>query len=113
MFVVANDGGVQCNSLQTNTTDGLLAMMGLVETSQITSAENITTSGTLRINGINSTSTNATTLHDNATGLKLWNINNSGAAFYKPFSCTRGSLSTYNIGSSSLAIQVGQARTYL
>ena len=77
MFVGTNDGGDQCNSLQTNTADGLLVMMGLVETSQITSAENITRSWTLRINGIKSTSTNATTLHDNATSLKLWNINNS------------------------------------
>ena len=88
-------------------------MLRLVETSQITSAVNITTSGTIRINGIKSTSTSATTLHDNATGLMQWNINNSGAAFYKSFSGTRGSLSTYNIGSSSLATQVGQARTYL
>ena len=88
-------------------------MTGLLKPSKITSAGNIATSRTLRIDGINSASTSAITLYDNATGLKLWNINNSGAAFYKSFSGARGSLSTYNIGSSSLAIQVGQARTYL
>ena len=49
---------------------------------------NINTFGMIRINGINTSSTDTITFYDKTTGIKLWNIDNSGGAFLKSLSIT-------------------------
>ncbi len=78
VLTVSNDGKVNCQSLQTNHTDGILIYSGATKNAQITSNGNITTSGSLRLDGANSNGTDAISFYDNATSAKLWSIYNSG-----------------------------------
>ena len=58
---------------------------------------NITTFGMIRINGINTSSTDVMTFYEKTTGIKLWNIDNSGGAFLKSLSITGGNFGIYQI----------------
>ena len=81
MHCELDDGKLSCNTLQTNQTEGLLIYGGAKTSAHVNSNGNITTSRSLRFDGANSTSTDAISFYDKATGTKLWSINNAGDVF--------------------------------
>ncbi len=80
-MTVSNDGLIDCQSLRLNYMDGLVIFSGLTKNAQITHGGNMTTAGTIRMDGSNSSTTDAISFYNTANGIKLWNIRNDGEAF--------------------------------
>ncbi len=74
---------------------------GLTKNVHITNDGNMTTAGTIRMDRINSSTTDAISFYDTATQTKLWSIKNNGAAMLKSLYLT-GTLGIYATGASTL-----------
>ena len=85
VMTVSNDGLIECQSLRLNYTDGLMIFSGLTNNAHITNDGNMTTAGTIRMDGGNSSTTDAISFYDTATQTKLWSIKNNGGQCLKAY----------------------------
>ena len=106
-MTVSNDGLIECQSLRLNYTDGLMIFSGLTKNVHTTNDGNMTTAGTIRMDGSNSSTTDAISFYDTATQTKLWSIKNNGATVLKSLSLT-GTLGVYATGASTPNIELDQ-----
>ena len=107
VMAVSNDGLIECQSLRLNYTHGLMIFSGLTKNVHVTNDGNMTTAGTIRMDGSNTSTTDAISLYDTATQTKPWSIKNNGSTVLKSLSLT-GTLGIYATRASTPNIELNQ-----